>query len=342
VNGTTAYFAADSSGGAELWRSDGTEGGTVQVEDLRPGPAGSDPRDLAVAGGVLYFSADEGTGGHEPWQSDGTAAGTRRVIDLYAGAVGSNPSGFTQLGNDVFFAADHAFFGRELWKLTGDDTTAPALVATPTFDPSTSAPKLRFQFSEDVSGNLAADALTVRRLDPVTGAPTGAAIVPASFSYDDPNDIVTFTFAAGALPDGNFRATLAAARVTDASGNPLAADVTFNFFVLTGDINRDRSVNGSDFAILAGNFGKTGQSYATGDLNGDGAVNGSDFATLAGNFGRSLPAPPAAAAVVTATSPAAAPTPTKPAARPKKVASGATRADRISRRRLARATPRRA
>jgi cytochrome c len=69
--------------------------------------------------------------------------------------------------------------------------------------------------------------------------------------------------------------------------------------LLPGDINRDRSVNGTDFAILAGNFGKTGVTYAQGDLNADGAVNGSDFAILAANFGKSLPpavkaAPPAA------------------------------------------------
>jgi hypothetical protein len=78
-----------------------------------------------------------------------------------------------------------------------------------------------------------------------------------------------------------------------------------DFFVLTGDVNRDRSVNGTDFAILAGNFGRTGRTYQQGDLNGDGSVNGTDFAMLAGNFGKSVPAPavvpaPAAAAVVRA------------------------------------------
>jgi hypothetical protein len=70
----------------------------------------------------------------------------------------------------------------------------------------------------------------------------------------------------------------------------MAADHVQTFFVLHGDINRDRAVNGSDFAILAGNFGKTGMTYAQGDVNGDGSVNGSDFAILAGNFGNTLPA----------------------------------------------------
>jgi hypothetical protein len=59
--------------------------------------------------------------------------------------------------------------------------------------------------------------------------------------------------------------------------------------ILQGDVNLDGAVNGSDFAILAGNFGKTGMSHAQGDLNGDGSVNGSDFALLAGSFGKSIP-----------------------------------------------------
>ena len=61
-------------------------------------------------------------------------------------------------------------------------------------------------------------------------------------------------------------------------------------------------MDGTDFAILAGNFGKTGMTYAQGDLNGDGKVNGTDFAMLAGNFGKTVPAPAAvvASAAVTA------------------------------------------
>jgi Dockerin type I domain len=101
-----------------------------------------------------------------------------------------------------------------------------------------------------------------------------------------------FTSPGGALPDGNYRLTITG-RPTDDAGNPLNAGAPLDFFLLAGDINRDRSVNGSDFAILAANFGSTGRSYAQGDLNGDGAVTGADFAILAGNFGKSLPVPPA-------------------------------------------------
>jgi autotransporter-associated beta strand protein len=59
-------------------------------------------------------------------------------------------------------------------------------------------------------------------------------------------------------------------------------------YTLYGDINQDGVVNGTDFGILAGNFGHsvTG-GWEQGDLNYDGTVNGTDFGLLAGNFGKS-------------------------------------------------------
>jgi hypothetical protein len=59
-------------------------------------------------------------------------------------------------------------------------------------------------------------------------------------------------------------------------------------YTLYGDINFDGVVNGTDFGILAANFGKsvTG-GWQVGDLNYDGVVNGTDFGLLAGNFGKS-------------------------------------------------------
>ena len=45
---------------------------------------------------------------------------------------------------------------------------------------------------------------------------------------------------------------------------------------------------GSDFAVMAANFGRTGTTWATGDFNYDDRDDGSDFARLAGNFGRTV------------------------------------------------------
>jgi lysophospholipase L1-like esterase len=57
---------------------------------------------------------------------------------------------------------------------------------------------------------------------------------------------------------------------------------------LSGDVNLSGRVDGSDFALLAGNFGRSGREWHEGDINFDGTVDGADFAVLAGNFGRSM------------------------------------------------------
>ena len=188
------------------------------------------------------------------------------------------------------------------------DTTAPA-VASGTFGFESAPNRVRYAFSEGVQLSLGPADLLVQRLEP--GGPV--TVSPSSFSYNAADNTATFTFS-GALPQGNYRATLRAPGVSDFAGNAVAADHVLNFFALAGDINRDRSVNGSDFAILAGNFGKTGMTFAQGDLNGDGAVNGSDFALLAGNFGRTVPAPAAVVAPAVASDDAPRTRQTAPAA----------------------------
>jgi len=82
--------------------------------------------------------------------------------------------------------------------------------------------------------------------------------------------------------------------VKDAAGNPLSADYTFDFFVLPGDINRDRSVNFNDLVILAQNYGTGGKTAAQGDVKGDGNVDFNDLVILAQRYGLVLPSPPIA------------------------------------------------
>jgi hypothetical protein len=189
-------------------------------------------------------------------------------------------------------------------------TNNPPAVTEASFDVRSGRQKMVYRFSEDVSASLSADDLIV------AAVPGGAAFAPSGYAYDPATNTATFTFAD--LPNGNYRATLAAAGVSDAAGATLVSNNVLNFFILIGDINSDRAVNGTDFAILAGNFGKSGMIYAQGDLNGDRFVNGSDFALLAGNFGKTVP-PPAAAvspptAAVTTTPANAAPTRSAPPA----------------------------
>jgi ELWxxDGT repeat protein len=115
------FAAAESTEAFELWRTDGTEAGTVRVKDINPGPAASSPFGFTLFNGAWYFEADDGAKGRELWKTDGTEAGTVMVKDINATALGasSNPFGFTVLNGALYFAADDGVNGVELWKTDG-------------------------------------------------------------------------------------------------------------------------------------------------------------------------------------------------------------------------------
>ena len=174
------------------------------------------------------------------------------------------------------------------------DQQYPRAYASPERGFSASGNVLRFRFDEDLVGTFTAADLAVR-------AESGADVPATRAEYDPTTRVVTFHFAA-ALPNGNYRATVSSATVTDLAGNPVVTR-SLNFFALAGDINRDRRVDSSDFVTLAGNFGKTGMTFDQGDLNGDGRVDSRDFVILAGNFGKTVAAPTAVVAAPAAQSP---------------------------------------
>lgn len=125
VDGTLYFTANDTVRGRELWKSDGTEGGTVLVMDLNPSTyspgfgRSSNIRDLVAFDGKLYFVLDNATQGSELWISDGSAAGTDIVKDINPGSGDAFPTELTVVGNTLYFVAGDNSFGRELWKTNG-------------------------------------------------------------------------------------------------------------------------------------------------------------------------------------------------------------------------------
>ncbi len=126
VVGDTLFFVAtfDPPGGdfytdRELWKSDGTEAGTMQVKNIRPGTDSSFPSQLTAVGNTLFFTANDGTDGVELWKSDGTEGGTVMIEDIITGATSSSPTELTNVEGTLFFVVDDGVHGPELWTSDG-------------------------------------------------------------------------------------------------------------------------------------------------------------------------------------------------------------------------------
>jgi hypothetical protein len=143
-------------------------------------------------------------------------------------------------------------------------------------------------FSEQIAP-ITSSVLTLTNLTTQTAVPTSSIHV----DYDPITHTAHFTFpgyANGVLPDGNYRAVLPAGGVADVAGNPTAADYVLNFFVLAGDANGDRVVNGTD-ASIAGGYYNSGlpATWSQGDFNYDGRVDDLDMNILRANYRKTLP-----------------------------------------------------
>jgi ELWxxDGT repeat protein len=105
----TAYFGAyDGAHGFELWKSDGTEAGTVLVKDIAPGPTSSSPFHLCAVGKTVFFAATEGQGAAGLWKTDGTEAGTVLLNPVF-------PTEMIDAGGFLVFNGSEGLHGQEVW-----------------------------------------------------------------------------------------------------------------------------------------------------------------------------------------------------------------------------------
>ncbi len=124
MNGLLFFVALDEESGLELWRSDGTEAGTVIVKDINPDPGfGSYPTGLTVVGQSLFFTAvSEGPAGFsfDIWTTDGTEGGTHRVTNLNTdGTSGFYPRPLVAAGSRLLFVSDSPEHNDEIWSTDG-------------------------------------------------------------------------------------------------------------------------------------------------------------------------------------------------------------------------------
>lgn len=121
VNGTL-YFAARSGNAHALFKSNGTDGGTVRLKTFA-----SAPSHITHVNGVVYFAADDGQHGRELWRSDGTPEGTKLVRDLRPGAASTGFVSLAAVRNTLYFSDESP----KLWK--SDGTADGTVVVTDKF-----------------------------------------------------------------------------------------------------------------------------------------------------------------------------------------------------------------
>lgn len=120
LSGFFYFINDDAVTGSELWKSDGTPGGTTIVKDINPGTSGSAVHNLFAHNNLIYFAASNGIDGIELWKTDGTAAGTVMLKNINAGSGHSWPEHFTTVNGTLYFtASDDLNYGTELWKTNG-------------------------------------------------------------------------------------------------------------------------------------------------------------------------------------------------------------------------------
>jgi ELWxxDGT repeat protein len=148
--GSTLFFQ-DGGYTQTLWKSDGTEAGTVRVKDcfmphslsdvngtlffadvnaganrlwksdgteegtVIVSSNGRNPGRVTDANGTAFFSDFTDSNGNELWRTDGTLEGTVMVKDLNPGPASSIPRYLTDVNGALLFTADEGVHGRELW-----------------------------------------------------------------------------------------------------------------------------------------------------------------------------------------------------------------------------------
>jgi hypothetical protein len=165
-------------------------------------------------------------------------------------------------------------------------------VQSGTFNWQTAPHSVAIRFSANVASTLSlADVV-------VTNLTTGATLAKSSMSlaFNTGNNTATIAFSGipgGILPDASYRMQVLAAGVSDASGNTMAADYTFDFYVLCGDATRDQVVDNADLGALAANWMQSSRNFSQGDFNYDGTVDSTDLNILATQWGKKIPMPAA-------------------------------------------------
>jgi ELWxxDGT repeat protein len=185
--GDTLFFEADDGvNGDELWKSDGTEAGTVMVKNIRIGGDSSNPAEFAQVGNTLFFEADDGDHGKELWKSDGTEAGTVMVKDI-TGVGGSSLGDLTAVGSLLYFRERD-----QLWKSDGTEDGTEMVRAFSNLYELEPAGNVLFLIADDGSG-------VGEELWKSDGTEAGTSLVKDIYVGEEDSDIYNMTNVDGSV-----------------------------------------------------------------------------------------------------------------------------------------------
>ncbi len=165
--------------------------------------------------------------------------------------------------------------------------------------------RIDVSFHEAVMDLLNADALQLSNL--TTGEAISADAI--TVEVDSITSTATWTFPGlpgGRLPDGNYSATILADAVIDSTGNPMAADYTFEFHSFFGDSDGDRDVDFADLFRFRKTYQKTSADVGFDsrfDTDADGDVDAADLFAFRQNYLKALDSTPSTGSPIEVTAP---------------------------------------
>ena len=267
---------------SHLYKTDGTEDGTIRVTPERLTLNFSDLPNVTEFNDHLYFGGLSDTNEWELYRTDGTAGETELVLDL-SGAFSSSPSELTEIQGSLYFAANDET-GRQLWRTNGEigeQNVSERLTEVERGNSGLFPTELtKFKNELIFNGHDGTNYQVWRTDGSVVEAVTNFAPNDTSdfFSlFTELNDKLYFR---GSGVDGLEMWSL----TSDATVEPPEPEL------LDGDVDGNGKVEFADFLILSDNFGQEVSERGEGDLTGDNLVNFADFLLLSDNFGASVAA----------------------------------------------------
>ena len=268
---------ADGIISSHMYKTDGTEQGTVRVADERLTIRFTDELpNVFEFKDHLYFGGISDLGAWELYRTDGTPGNSELVLDL-AGAFSSSPTDLIEFKGQLYFAANDDS-GRQLWRTNGEVGESNETV------------RLTSVANEAV-GAFPTE-LTIYNNELFFNAHDGVTFQVWRLGGDQPETVTSFE------PNDNSFETSKFLVASDTlffrgagnEGLELWTATLDEAPQLSGDVDGNGKVEFADFLVLSQNFGQDVSSREEGDLDGNGTVEFADFLLLSQNFGAQVEA----------------------------------------------------